>query len=151
MSGLALAPQVAGIPRESPDAAGIPLAGKAAAEPTSAPKTSGKGIKDLDPKLVKAAQEFEAVFIRQLLKPLEKAGEMGKSGPVTSGSSVYGSMMVGAMADSASKGGGIGLAEMVLKALTDAGKAVPKSEPEAGKPGEAKSPSPLNQNKIKSL
>jgi Rod binding domain-containing protein len=71
-----------------------------------------------DPRLLKAAQEFEAVFIRQLLRPLEKAGETGGGGAVASGSGIYGSLMVSSMADSASRGGGIGLSQLVLEALT---------------------------------
>jgi Rod binding domain-containing protein len=114
-----------------PQVTGIPIAGTGAAAPTSPSRSSDEGTKGLDPKLVKAAQEFEAVFIRQLLKPLEKAGETGKGNSIGSGSNIYGSMMVGAVADQASAGGGIGLAEMVLKALTDAGKAVPKTAPKA--------------------
>jgi Rod binding domain-containing protein len=104
--------------------------------------------KNLDPKLVKAAQEFEAVFLRQLMKPLEKAGETGKGSSVTSGSSVYGSMMVGAVADSAAAGGGIGLSEMILKSLMDAGKAELKNVPGAAP---ASSLSPIKPNQIKSL
>lgn len=72
----------------------------------------------VDPRLEKVAREFEAIFMRNLLKPLEKAGSVGKEGSVSSGSGVYGSMMVGALADSASQGGGIGLAHLVLEALT---------------------------------
>jgi Rod binding domain-containing protein len=117
--------------------------------PASTSKSAAEKLKALDPKLIKAAQEFEAVFIRQLMKPLEKAGETGKGGSVNSGSSVYGSMMVGAVADSAAAGGGIGLSEMVLKALTDAGKAVPKEALPKPQPGAA--PSPINLNKIKPL
>jgi hypothetical protein len=72
----------------------------------------------VDPRLEKVSREFEAIFMRNLLKPLEKAGSVGKEGSVSSGSGVYGSMMVGALADSASQGGGIGLAHLVLEALT---------------------------------
>lgn len=132
----------------NPEAAALQLARNQAADataPTSPSKSSEKGAKALDPKLAKAAQEFEAVFIRQLLKPLEKAGETGKGNAVSSGSGVYGSMMVGAVADQASAGGGIGLAEMVLKALTDAGKAAPKDVSPAV-PGEA-----VKLSKIKGL
>jgi hypothetical protein len=81
----------------------------------------------VDPKLEKVAHEFEAIFMRNLLKPLEKAGSVGKEGSVSSGSGVYGSMMVGALADSASQGGGIGLAHLVLEALTR-GASAPKIE-----------------------
>jgi Rod binding domain-containing protein len=83
-------------------------------------KVAGTEAGKLDPRLEKVAHEFEAIFLRNLLKPLEGAGAMGKQGhgTVTSGTGVYGSMMVGALADSASEGGGIGLAHMVLEALT---------------------------------
>jgi Rod binding domain-containing protein len=67
--------------------------------------------------MVEAARQFEAIFLRQLLSGLEKAGELG-GGAVTSGSGIYGSMMVGALAESAASGGGIGLSELVLRALT---------------------------------
>jgi flagellar protein FlgJ len=117
--------------------------------PASTSKSTTEAKKALDPKLVKAAQEFEAVFIRQLLKPLEKAGQLGKAGPVSSGSDVYGSMMVGAVADSAASGGGIGLAEMVLKALTDSGKAAPQAE--AAPPANGALPITSNSKQIKPL
>jgi Rod binding domain-containing protein len=94
------------------------LAAPAAARPGAASDASPHAAKP-DPKLAKIAQEFESIFLRNLLKPLEKSGQMGKQGStVTSGSGVYGSMMVGALADSASSGGGIGLAHVVLEALT---------------------------------
>ncbi|HEX3596976.1 MAG TPA: hypothetical protein VHU80_17825 [Polyangiaceae bacterium] len=95
----------------------------AGAAKTETPKAGsaaeGAPQKKTDPKLEKVAHEFESIFLRNLLKPLEEAGSMGKkSGSVSSGSGVYGSMMVGALADSASAGGGIGLAHLVLEALT---------------------------------
>ena len=74
-----------------------------------------------DPRLEKAAREFESIFIRQMLKTLEKAGEATGGGhSVSSGGSVYGSMMIGSLADAASSGGGIGLGHLVLEALTRA-------------------------------
>jgi Rod binding domain-containing protein len=75
------------------------------------------GATPADPKMVEAARQFEAIFLRQLLSGLEKAGELG-GGSVTSGSGIYGSMMVGALAESAASGGGIGLSEHVHRALT---------------------------------
>jgi Rod binding domain-containing protein len=97
---------------------GLPLAATdaAAAKGTHAP--DGTAPAAPDPKMMRAAREFEAIFLRNLLKPLESAGAMGKQAGVSSGSGVYGSMMVGALADSASSGGGIGLAHLVLEALT---------------------------------
>lgn len=64
----------------------------------------------------KVAQEFEAIFLRQLLGSLEKGEGIGGSG---TGAEVYRSMMVGALADQGAAGGGIGLAELVLQALLD--------------------------------
>jgi len=63
----------------------------------------------------KAAQEFEAIFLRQLLGSMEKSGGLG--GSSSAGAGVFKSMMVGALADGAAEGGGIGLAEVVLKAM----------------------------------
>lgn len=61
------------------------------------------------------AQQFEAIFLRQLLGSLEKAGGFGGKGD--SGSAIFGSMMVNALADSAAASGGIGLADIIFKAL----------------------------------
>jgi hypothetical protein len=107
----------------TPDAkAAKPAAHTAAATNTATPSAAhaaeGAPNQKVDAKLEKVAHEFEAIFLRNLLKPLEEAGAMGKQTSVSSGSGVYGSMMVGALADSASQGGGIGLAHLVLEALT---------------------------------
>jgi Rod binding domain-containing protein len=63
----------------------------------------------------KAAREFEAIFIRQLLASLEKGS--GLSGGESSGGSVFRSMMVSALADTAAEGGGIGLSELISRAM----------------------------------
>jgi flagellar protein FlgJ len=62
----------------------------------------------------KVAQQFEAIFLRQLMGSLEKTGGFGGS---STGAGVYKSMMVGALADSTAEGGGIGLADVVFKAM----------------------------------
>ena len=67
------------------------------------------------PEQQKAARDFEAIFLRQLLSSLEKGS--GVSGGQSSGGAVFRSMMVSAMADKAAEGGGIGLSEMILKAM----------------------------------
>lgn len=67
------------------------------------------------PEQEKAARDFEAIFIRQLLSPLEKSS--GLTGGESSGGSVFRSMMVGALADGAAEGGGIGMSELILKAM----------------------------------
>jgi Rod binding domain-containing protein len=67
--------------------------------------------------ILKAAREFESIFLRSLLAPLEKTTQVGKSGSLSAGQSAYGSMVVGAMADTLSNVGGIGLAEVIARAL----------------------------------
>jgi len=78
----------------------------------------------------KVAQQFEAIFLRQLMGTLEKSGGFGGS---STGAGVYKSMMVGALADSTAEGGGIGLADVVFKAMMPqaaaGGAAAPPSKP----------------------
>jgi Rod binding domain-containing protein len=66
------------------------------------------------PEQQKAARDFEAIFLRQLMSSLEKGGGLGGQ---SSGGQVFRSMMVSALADTASEGGGIGLSELILKAM----------------------------------
>jgi flagellar protein FlgJ len=63
----------------------------------------------------KAAQQFEAIFLRQLMGSLEKAGSMGGKGD--GGSAIFGSMMVTALADNAAASGGIGLGDIIFRAM----------------------------------
>lgn len=67
------------------------------------------------PEIARAAREFEAIFLRQMLASLEKSGHMG--GTSSTGSEVYGSMMVGALADAVANAGGVGLAKYVTTSL----------------------------------
>ena len=78
----------------------------------------------------KVAQQFEAIFLRQLMGTLEKSGGFGGS---STGAGVYKSMMVGALADSTAEGGGIGLADVVFKAMMPqaAGAAAPSKADQA--------------------
>lgn len=69
------------------------------------------------PEMMKVARDFEAVFLRAMLAPLEKATKMGASGSMQAGQSAYGGMVVGAMADSMTSAGGIGMAEVIAKAM----------------------------------
>jgi Rod binding domain-containing protein len=53
--------------------------------------------------------------LRQILTALEKAGRVSSTG--STGSDVYGSMMVGALADAVASAGGVGLAKYVTTSL----------------------------------
>lgn len=71
----------------------------------------------------KAAGQFEAIMVRQLLS--QSVGKMlnGGSGGSETGSDVYGYMLTDAIAEKITQGGGLGLARMLEKQLT------PKSAP----------------------
>ena len=70
-----------------------------------------------DPKLLQAAKDFEAIFVRQMLKSVEKTTAAGGSAKPTAGQSTYGSMIVDTLSDSISKGGGLGLADVVARSM----------------------------------
>jgi peptidoglycan hydrolase FlgJ len=83
----------------------------------------------------RVAQEFEAIFMRQLLGSMEKSGGIAGGGK-DHGAAMYRSMMVGAIADNAAQAGGIGLSEMVLKAM------LPPTTMVAPRLGQSPSPAP---------
>jgi flagellar protein FlgJ len=78
-----------------------------ASAPSSAP----------DPRIVKAARDFEAIFVRHMLKSLEKTTSVG-SGHSAAGSGTYGSMVVNAMAEAVSGAGGLGLSDVLVKSMS---------------------------------
>jgi len=84
----------------------------------SAASAATEANKDSKPKpeVLKAAREFEAIFLRSLLAPLEKSTQLSGRSQVA-GQSAYGSMVVGALADSMSSAGGIGLTDIIAKAM----------------------------------
>ena len=86
----------------------------------------------VDPKALKAAKDFEAIFLRTLLSSLEKTTSTSGGGKLNTSQSTYGSMVVGAMADQISGTGGIGLAEVIAKSLMPKG-ATPAAEPKPPK------------------
>ena len=93
----------------------LPVSGVEALRNAGAVKADGP----VDPKALKAAKDFEAIFLRTLLSSLEKTTSMsGGANKPTTGASTYGSMVVGALADNISGSGGIGLAGIVAKSLS---------------------------------
>jgi flagellar protein FlgJ len=73
-----------------------------------------------DPTAIKkAATQFEAIILRQLLSPsIEPMMSGGLGGAKDSGGSMYGYMLTDTLATSLSQGGGLGLARMLEKQLT---------------------------------
>jgi Rod binding domain-containing protein len=71
----------------------------------------------LDPRIQKAARDFEAIFVRQMLKSVEKTTAAGAGTEPAAGEKTYGSMIVGALSDAISNAGGLGLADEIEKNL----------------------------------
>ncbi|MBM4377490.1 MAG: hypothetical protein FJ095_20630 [Deltaproteobacteria bacterium] len=78
---------------------------------TTAAKSSGAPHDDAA-KLKVAAEQFEAVFVRQLLKASRFGEDMGEAG--------YGGMALEALADGVTKQGGLGLARAIEDTLRGA-------------------------------
>ena len=93
----------------------LPISGFGAPHEIGAAKQAEQKV---DPKALKAAKDFEAIFLRTLLSSLEKTTSVSGGGKLNTGQSTYGSMIVGAMADNISGSGGIGLADIVAKSLS---------------------------------
>jgi len=89
-----------------------------------------------DPNVVKAAKDFEAIFVRQMLKSLEKTTAAGGNTKPTAGQSTYGSMIVDTLSESISKAGGLGLADVVARSMMAAH---PVAKPAPAAPGAAPS------------
>jgi flagellar protein FlgJ len=66
-------------------------------------------------KALKAAREFESILLRHVLESLQKTAKVGKSDSNSAGA--YGSMAVEALADAVTRGGGLGLADLIAKTL----------------------------------
>jgi Rod binding domain-containing protein len=75
---------------------------------------------DADPRIHKAAQEFEGVLLRQLLEA-SKIGGGQKAGQ-------YGSMAVDALADGITKAGGLGLVSVIERCVGDAQRTAEQAE-----------------------
>ena len=64
----------------------------------------------------KAAQEFEAIFLRKMLAGMEKSSKVEGAG-LSGSADAYSSMVVGALADAVAAAGGIGLGQAILKSV----------------------------------
>ncbi|HEX2670287.1 MAG TPA: rod-binding protein [Polyangiaceae bacterium] len=96
-----------------------------------------------DPKLLQAAKDFEAIFVRQMLKSVEKTTAAGGSTKPTAGQSTYGSMIVDSLSESITKGGGLGLADVVARSMMAAhALSKPGASPATVAPGAPPTPAP---------
>jgi flagellar protein FlgJ len=95
-----------------------------------------------DPKLLQAAKDFEAIFVRQMLKSVEKTTAAGGSTKPTAGQSTYGSMIVDSLSDSITKGGGLGIADVVARSMMAAHTLSKPAAPPTGAPVATPTPAP---------
>lgn len=65
----------------------------------------------------KAAQQFEAIFVRKMMSSMMAGTKVGGS----EGSAIYQSMIVDGMADAIVKAGGLGLTDMVARSISPPG------------------------------
>lgn len=102
-----------------------PLGGPREVDPTDekAKAAAIGGKTPIDPEKLRLAREFEQIFLRKMLSSLEKSGKTtGGAGASSSGGDAYGSMIVSALAQAVSQGGGLGLADMIARSATDQAK-----------------------------
>jgi len=85
----------------------VSLAGAAPADAAAA------GQPETPERLQQAARQFEAMMLKRMLSSLEKTTKLDSS----KGTSMYGSMIVDAMADAIVGSGGLGLSRMIEQAM----------------------------------
>lgn len=102
------------------------------------PSTGGAGQGGATPKQIHAAaQQFEAIILRQLLEPAMEPLMSGLGGGESGGGGVYGYMATDVMANSLSQGGGLGISKILEKQLTPKGSVASAQVAEAYRTGEA--------------
>ena len=90
-------------------------------------KMMGSGGVAPQPRLVKAAHEFEAMMMKELLKPMTGSDELADE-DADSGGGVLGEFAAEALGQGLSVGGGFGIADEVVRSLSRSG-----TVPDSGK------------------
>lgn len=86
------------------------------ADPAVLQKSPGSRTQPSPADIKKAAAQFEAIIMRQLLAPsIEPIMAGGLGGAGSAGGSMYGYLLTDTLADNLAQGGGLGLARMLEK------------------------------------
>ena len=86
------------------------------ADPAGLQKFTGSKAQPSPADIKKAAAQFEAIIMRQLLAPsIEPIMAGGLGGAGGAGGSMYGYLLTDTLADNLAQGGGLGLARMLEK------------------------------------
>jgi len=98
-----------------------PVKPLSASHPTSRPDGSA-APKPTKAELAKAAQQFEAIMVRQLIapaiEPMMNGSSLGGEKSGDSGGGVYGYMLTDVLSTSITQGGGLGLADVITRQLS---------------------------------
>lgn len=124
-----------------PSAAQLQADRTALAQPASSPGKPPQAKAPTPGEIKKAASQFEAIIIRQLLAPsIEPVMSGGLGGAQGSGGGVYGYMLTDVLASSLSQGGGLGWARLLEKQLSSKSEGADISPSPISKPSTDTSP-----------
>ncbi len=97
---------------------------------TSELRPGGGAATPTPAEIKKAAAQFEAILVRQLLSPSLQSimkNNLGGEGSSSGGADTYSYMLTDCMADSVTQGGGLGLARILEKQFTPKSPTLPVS------------------------
>lgn len=95
------------------------LARQAAEAKAKAELARFEGQDDIDPRIKKAAQEFEAVFMAEMIKPIFEKLEVNQMFGGGHAESMYRSMIVQEYGQSIAENGGIGLQDYLINQIQE--------------------------------
>lgn len=98
-----------------PTAAQLDADRKALSESTSSKSNASQSKLPSAADIKKAASQFEAIIVRQLLEPTIATTMKGMGGESSSGGGIYGYMVTDVLASNLTSGGGLGLASLLEK------------------------------------
>lgn len=84
-----------------------------------------------EPRLVRAAHQFEALMMKELLAPMSHSGALGGDSDVED-TGILGEFATESLAGALSAGGGLGIADRIVHSLSHSGNS-PVSVPVTGK------------------
>ncbi len=73
------------------------------------------------PRLVRAAHEFEAMMMKELLKPMTGEDDLTEDGDEDTAGSVLGEFATEALGQALSAGGGFGIAHEIVRSISHSG------------------------------
>lgn len=86
--------------------------------------TKAASKEDIDPRILKAAEEFEAVFLSEMLTPVFDKLDVDPLFGGGNGEQMYRSMMVQEYGKQLAKNGGVGIQDVIVKQLQEYAKGV---------------------------